>query len=73
MFTQHVGGLDHVRVQVRPIEPLVDIVNGEAIGSTQLVYQGGDIAAIHVGSLDPWLSSPLCPVHVALEKKHPGT
>lgn len=71
-LTQHVGRLDHVRVQVSPVQSLVSVVNGEVIGPAHLVYQCHAIGPIHEGSHDPWLAAPLGPVDVAGKHQERG-
>ena len=63
LCTLHVTGLNHARVQVSPVEPLVDVVDSEAIGAALLLHQGHDVAPIHVRPGDPGPATPLCPVH----------
>lgn len=64
-LTQHVGGLNHVGVQVSPVQSLIGIINREVIGPAHLVYQRHAIGPIHEGPHDPWLAAPLSPVDVA--------
>lgn len=64
-LTQHVGRLNHVGVQVSPVQSLVGIINGEVVGPTHLVYQCHTIGPIHEGPHNPWLATPLGPVDVA--------
>lgn len=65
VLTQHVGGLNHVGVQVGPVQSLVGVIDGEVIGPAHLVYQRHAIGPIHEGPHDPWLAPPLGPVDVA--------
>lgn len=64
-LTQHVGGLNHVGVQVSPVQSLVGVINGEVVGPAHLVYQCHTIGPIHEGPHDPWLATPLGPVDIA--------
>lgn len=64
-LTQHVGGLNHVGVQVSPVQSLVGVVNSEVIGPAHLVYQRHAIGPIHEGPHDPRLAAPLSPIDVA--------
>lgn len=67
--TLHIGAFNHTRVQVGPVEPMIHIVNGQSIGTTHFIHQGGDGAAIHIGSGYARTPPPLCPVHVADKTK----
>ena len=62
--TLHVGALDHARVQVGPVQPVVQVIYGEAVGPAHFIHQGPDDAAVHVGPGDPRPTAPLRPIHV---------
>lgn len=64
-LTQHVGRLDHVGVQVGPVETLVGVVDGEVVGPAHLVHQRHAVGPVHEGPHDPGLAAPLGPVDVA--------
>ena len=70
VHTLHVGALDHARVQVGPVESMVHVVDGQSVGPAHFVHQGGDGAAVHVGSGYPGPTAPLRPEHVAVETQH---
>lgn len=56
--------VNEIQVGISKVEQIIRIVYGQAIGPVELIGDdGGPLLAVHAGSLNARVPSPVCPEH----------